>query len=80
VSLGRDAYWFTYFRLSQVPLLEPLVDGLVDKVYAHLFAFDVTKKTFMPTPKDAVLGDAHLLTDIRDLGLDAPQILKVCCI
>ena len=77
LDFSRSSSYVSIF--TQVPLLEPLVGGLVDKVYAHLFAFDVTKSAFMPKPEDSIVGDAHLITDIRDLRLDAPQILKVCC-
>lgn len=58
-------------------MLEPLVDGLVDKVYAHLFAFDVTKSAFMPKAERALVGDAPLLVDLHHLRLDAPQVTKV---
>lgn len=54
-------------------LLEPLVNGLVDKVYAHLFTFDVTKTAFMPT---GAVENGPVLTDLHYLTLDAPQIIR----
>ncbi|KAF8303307.1 hypothetical protein DL93DRAFT_2035312, partial [Clavulina sp. PMI_390] len=57
-----------------VPLLEPLVEDLVDRVYAHLFTFDVTKSAFMPKPDDK--DPSPILTDLHHLQLDAPQVVK----
>lgn len=56
-------------------VLEPMVEDLVDKVYAHLFTFDVTKSVFMP--KGGTGGhEGPILTNIHHLTLDAPQIIR----
>ncbi|EAU85203.1 hypothetical protein CC1G_06219 [Coprinopsis cinerea okayama7 len=53
------------------PILLPLVDQLVDNVYHHLFRFDITKQVFMPRKNGQ---EGRMLSDLRDLALDAPQI------
>lgn len=53
------------------PILLPMVPELVDNVYHQLFKFDVTKGFFMPR-KDGQEG--MMLSGLRDLALDAPQI------
>lgn len=53
------------------PILLPLVDELVDNVYHHLFQFDVTKQVFMPRKGGE---EGRMMSDLRDLSLDAPQI------
>ncbi|QRV92425.1 protoglobin protein [Ceratobasidium sp. AG-Ba] len=52
-------------------ILEPLIPMLVDRVYAHLFKFSVTKEIFMPRPSG---HEGPMVADISHLTLDDDQI------
>ncbi|KAG9093292.1 hypothetical protein FRC06_011579 [Ceratobasidium sp. 370] len=52
-------------------ILEPLIPMLVDRVYAHLFKFSVTKQVFMPRPAG---HEGPMVADISHLTLQDPQV------
>ncbi len=53
------------------PLLGPLVPGLVDAVYDKLFAYDATKRHFVPRQSGYV---GPVPTDLGDLSQNHPMI------
>jgi hypothetical protein len=53
------------------PLLAPLVPNLVDAVYDHLFAFDATKRHFVPRQYGY---EGETPTDMESLAQDHAQI------
>ncbi|KAG8785672.1 hypothetical protein FRC12_017289 [Ceratobasidium sp. 428] len=52
-------------------ILEPLIPTLVDRVYAHLFKFSVTKQVFMPRPTG---HEGPMVADVSHLTLEDAQI------
>ncbi|TPX63148.1 hypothetical protein SpCBS45565_g06807 [Spizellomyces sp. 'palustris'] len=56
---------------ASAPLVAPLVPTIVDKVYEHLFSFDITKGVFLQRNQGF---EGQLASDLDHLVLDSDQI------
>lgn len=54
------------------PLVNSIIPGMVDSMYAKLFEFDITKRVFMSRNQGF---DGPLPKSLEDLTLDSPQIV-----
>lgn len=52
-------------------ILEPFITTLVDRVYAHLFQFSVTKEVFLPRASG---HEGPMVADLSHLTLEDDQI------